>query len=110
MPRLREGFTVQKILFVEINLGQILPAQLHLNPTGCTGCIPTAIMIELKPEYLGSLQQGEVRFDLPAAPLRVEKTHTRHLPAPLGLRAGPGPCRLKWTTLHPNMFFKLMLE
>jgi len=60
MPRLRQGFTIQQILFVEINLRQIVPTHLHFNAARGTGRVAAAIMIQFKPKRLGGLQQGEI--------------------------------------------------
>jgi len=55
MPRLRQGFTIQQILFVEINLRQIVPTHLHFNAARGTGRVAAAIMIQFKPKRLGGL-------------------------------------------------------
>ena len=69
MPRFGQGFTIQQILFVEIDLGQIVFPHLHFDATRGTRRVPSTIVIELKPECLGCLQQCEIGLDLSAPTL-----------------------------------------
>jgi hypothetical protein len=49
VPGLTQRFPIQEILFLEVDLGQVLGTLLDLDTTGGTGSISSAIMIERKP-------------------------------------------------------------
>ena len=73
MPSLRQRLTVQQILLIEIDLRQMLLPDLHLNPAGCTGGVPTAIVIERKTQCLRDLQESQSMRNLAAFAFRVKK-------------------------------------
>jgi hypothetical protein len=52
VPRLTEGFSIEKVLLIEVDLRQILGADLYFDPTGGAGGIPTTIVIQHKPKQL----------------------------------------------------------
>jgi hypothetical protein len=49
VPGLTQRFSIQEILFLEVDLGQMLCTLLDLDTTGGTGRISSAVMIERKP-------------------------------------------------------------
>ena len=57
MPRLTEGFPIEEILLIKVDLRQVLGTDLHFDPTGGAGGIPTTIVVQRKPENLRRLQQ-----------------------------------------------------
>jgi hypothetical protein len=111
MPRLGERLAIQQILFVEIDLGEMLFSHLHFHAARGTGGIAPTVMIQIESKRLGSFQQCEVSLDLATLAFRMEKTYSRHVLSSFlcrGARTYSG--RLKRTALQPNMLFKFVLE
>jgi len=57
MSGLAQVFPIEEILFVKIDLRELIKAGLDLDPAGCAGGIAPAVVIEGKPERFGRFQQ-----------------------------------------------------
>ncbi|MCG3773771.1 MAG: hypothetical protein JW395_0585 [Nitrospira sp.] len=56
MPGLAEGFPIEEVLLIEVDLRQILGAHLHFDPAGGTGGVPTTIVVQSTPKQLRRFQ------------------------------------------------------
>jgi hypothetical protein len=81
VPGFAERFPVQKVLFFEVDLRQMLGALLDLHTTRGAGGIASAIMIEGEPQLLGGIEQCRIQGDFAASALGMKKRHQRHLHA-----------------------------
>jgi hypothetical protein len=109
MPRLAKGFAIKEILFIKVDLRQILGAELYLDPAGGTGGVPTTIVIQRTPEQLRGLQQRRIGLNFSALAISMEKRHARHRESPSMYRCS-GRHWLIGTALQSNMFFKLVTK
>jgi hypothetical protein len=78
MPGLAERFPIEEILLLEVDLRKMLGPLLNLDPTGGTGGISTAIMIERKPEFLCRIEQRRIAGHRSASAFGMKKRHQRH--------------------------------
>jgi hypothetical protein len=69
MPWLGKCLTIEQILLVEINLRQVLFAELNLYSTGGTGGVSSTIMSEWKPQRFRGFKKCHVRRNLAALSL-----------------------------------------
>jgi len=65
MLRLAQGFTVQQILLVKIDLGQVVMTILDFDPAGRAGGIASAIVIQAKTQDFRGFQERRIEFHLP---------------------------------------------
>jgi hypothetical protein len=70
MPGLDEGFPIEEILLIEVDLRQILSAHLYFDATGGAGGVPTTIVVQPTPEQLRRLQQRGIDLNLSTIALR----------------------------------------
>src|SRR2546430_2348092 len=78
MPRLGERLAVQQVLFIEIDLREVLTTELHFHPAGGAGGVAAALMVQRKSQFLRGFEQRQVGRHLAASPLRMKKRHPRH--------------------------------
>jgi hypothetical protein len=53
MVRLAQGFPIQQVLLVKIDLRELVMSHLHFDPTGGTGRIPSTVVIQGKTKRFG---------------------------------------------------------
>jgi hypothetical protein len=78
MPWFRQGFAIQQVLFVEINLREMLLSHLNLDPARCTGGVSAAVMIQAESQFLGGIKKRHVLVNLSTSPVCVQKRHSWH--------------------------------
>ena len=52
-----ERFPIEQILLLELDLREMLLPHLNLDPARRTGCVPAAIVIQTKSQFLGGIKQ-----------------------------------------------------
>jgi hypothetical protein len=78
MPWFRQCFTIQQVLFVEIDLREMLLPHLNLDSARRTRRVPAAIVIQAKSQFLGGIKQRDVLINFSTSPVRVKKRHSWH--------------------------------
>jgi hypothetical protein len=64
MPWFAQRFSVQQILFVKIDLREVLVPNLNLDTTGRTRCISAAIVVQRKSKRFRRIEERDVHVHL----------------------------------------------
>src|SRR2546426_5977274 len=110
MPRLGERLAVQQVLFIEIDLREVLTTELHFHPAGGAGGVAAALVVQRKSQFLRGFEQRQVGRHLAAFPLRMKKRHPRHQTSPSRPLGDTGGGRVIWTPPERQMLPELLPE
>jgi hypothetical protein len=69
MPWLRQCFSIQQVLLVEIDLREVLMPHLDLHSAGRAGGISSTVVVQPESHFFGGLEKGNVLFHVPASPV-----------------------------------------